>query len=49
MITLTLVLADGTTYSKNFRTCPRHWRSAALRLAPYGVSVHGSHAIKQAS
>jgi len=42
VITITLTLANGTTYSKEFATLPRHWRSVGLRLAPYGTDLLGA-------
>ncbi len=33
---ITITLANGESYSKQFKGLPRFWKSVAMSLAPYG-------------
>lgn len=41
MVTITITLQDGSSYSKTYARRPRFWKSEALRLAPYGSDRQG--------
>jgi hypothetical protein len=41
MIRISIILRSGEVFSADFKRMPSSWKSAALRLAPYGSDVQG--------
>ena len=40
-------LADGTEYTATATKLPKHWKSRAMELAPYGTSFQGCEFFKR--
>lgn len=40
-VTVSIILADGTRYSRSYPRRPRYWKSAAMGLTPYGTDYRG--------
>lgn len=42
MYQIAISLPDGSGYREDRQSMPKHWKSAAMRLAPYGTDVRGA-------